>query len=703
MKKVLTAGMLLVISNLAMASTEDELTSLSYISYLERYATILPASQDESLEAVINMPLVAGDRMDTAREARMEVVLADGNTLWLDEYTTLSLDAVAFSRDSEAERTVIFLAEGSIVVEVSEFALSSKPTRIDSRGATVYLDERGLYRLRALPTGGLRLEVLEGLAEAATSAGGVLIRGQTTAEVGGGEVQRTGLQFTWDDDFAAWVEMRRQVAAGESSQHVDLRYSRQAAQLDNYGSWMYVDSINSWAWQPSVGGDWQPYRAGRWHWTSTGYAWISYEPWGWLPYHYGSWYHDVGFGWVWSWGRHWGPAWVSWVWWPGYVGWCPYGYYNSWYWNSYGGYYPPYRPPYRPGYPGGGGGHAVPRRDVMPPARNASGRMAADTSSSRMASGRAVDINGRVRMASVDRRGWTVVAQNDFASPNLSRLARSGERVMPTSGDQMGVVMSGPLATRSPRDASPRTEIERVFRGVESRATADVSPLMARDSSLSADAARQLGRPTSLADLSRAPADAGRSNHQTVTPRLTAGAGSPFVPSSSVRTAQPNLYRPTMYSGSGQATSGTVGTRSSSGGSRQLVAPRSSSGTIGSSSSSGGSRQLVTPRSSVGRTGAQRPVIVPRSSSSGTTGGYSSSRSSTGVRAPSSRSSSSVRSSPSRSSAPRSRSVSGSRSSGGSSRSSGSSSRGSAGSSRSSGGSSSSGSSSTKSSGARKR
>jgi len=229
MKKVLIAGLFLALTNAAMASTEDELTSLSYISYLERYATILPANQDESLEAVINMPLVAGDRVDTAREARMEVVLADGNTLWMDEYTTLSFDAVAYSRDSEAERTVIFLAEGSIIVEVSEFALSPKPTRIDSRGATVYLDERGLYRLRALPTGGLRLEVLEGLAEAATTAGGVLIRGQTTAEVGGGEVQRTGLQFTWDDDFAAWVEMRRQVAAGESSQHVDLRYWGMAA------------------------------------------------------------------------------------------------------------------------------------------------------------------------------------------------------------------------------------------------------------------------------------------------------------------------------------------------------------------------------------------------------------------------------------------------------------------------------------------
>jgi hypothetical protein len=695
MRKVLIAGLFLVLGSAAMASDEDDATSLSYISYLERYATILPANQDESLEAAINMPLVAGDRVDTAREARMEVILADGNTVWLDEYTTLSFDAVAFSRDAEAERTVVFLAEGTIMVEVSEFALSSKPMRIDSLGATVYLDERGLYRLRALPTGGLTIEVVEGLAEAATTAGGVLVREETSIEVEGGEIRQAAFQFTWDDaDFAAWVEMRRQVAAGESSQHVDLRYSRQAAQLDNYGGWIYVDSIDSWAWQPSVGGDWQPYRAGRWYWTSTGYAWISYEPWGWLPYHYGSWYFDVGFGWVWSWGRNWGPAWVSWMWWPGYVGWCPYGYYNNWYWNSYGGYYPPYRP----GYPGGGGGHyQPPRRDVMPPPRNASGRMGGDSTLSRIASGRAIDINGRVRMASVDRRGWTVVSQDDFTSPNLARLARSGNRLIPTAGNQMGVVMSGPLTTRSPRIANPGTEIERVFRDVESRATADVSPLMARDSSLSADAVRQLGRQTNIADLSRSPADSVRTNRQTVAPRLSAGAGSPFVSSSGgARSVQPNLYRPTMYSGRSDPVSGATGSTSSSGGSRQLLAPRSSSGSIGSRSSSGGSRPLVTPRTSSGRTGTRSPVIVPRSSSSSLSRGSSPSRSSAGTRAPSSRSSGSVRSSPSRSSAPRSRSVSGSRSSGGSS-------RGSTGGSRSSGGSTSSGSSSTKSSSTRRR
>ncbi len=670
MKRVLIVGMILAVSGVVVASDEDDLTSLSYISYLERYATVLPANTEETIEAVINMPLVAGDRVDTAREGRMEVVLADGNTMWLDEYTTLSLDAVAFSRDVESERTVIFLADGSLVVEVGDHGLTPRPTRVDSRAATVFLDELGLYRLEALPSGGLRVEVMSGLAEAATTAGGVLVRAETAAEVGGGEVQRSEAQLTWSDDFAVWVEARRQIAAGESAKYVDLRYSRQAAQLDNYGSWVYVDSVNSWAWQPTVGGNWQPYQAGRWYWTSTGYAWISYEPWGWLPYHYGSWNFDVGFGWVWSFRNFWGPSWVSWMWWPGYVAWCPHGYYNNWYWNAYGGYYPGDYPPYRPPYPGGGGGaNQPPRRDVMPPPRTATGRVGGDASTSRLASAPAVDLSGRVRLAEVDRRGWMVVSDGDFASPNLARLAKPGERMMPTVGDQTGVVMTGPLTTRSPSEASPRGEIERVFRGVEVRSTADVSRLLARDSSLDPALALQMAQPTTIEALGRGSSEAAASNRQSVSRTLAAGGGSPFHTANPSRLAQPNLYRPTMY---GAPVTGSV-----------------------PSGSSTGSRQLIAPRTFSGRSSVARPVVVPPTGSSingrsSTSNGGS--RSVTG--APSSGPSTSVRSSPGRTSAPQSPSA-------GSSHSSGASSRSSAGASRPSGGSS--GKPSSSSSGTKKQ
>ena len=262
---------------------------------------------------------------------------------------------------------------------------------------------------------------------------------------------------------------------------------------------------------------------------------------------------------------------------------------------------------------------------------------------------------------------------------------------MPSAGDDVGVVMTGPLTTRSPSLARPAAEIERVFLGVESRSNVDVTPLMARNSSLPAETARSLGRQTTFSDLSRRSSDAAVTSRQTVSPRLSASDGSPFSRSSTSRTAQPNLYRPTMYSGSGGAVSGS-----------------------GGSGSSATSRQLIAPRSSTGRSSVSRPVIVPGTSSSiysrppatssvprtgsrssaGTLRGYSSapsSRTISGSRSTPSRSRSSTgssrstgsRSSPSTGSS-RSRSG-GSRPSASSSRSSGSSSRPSASSSRSSG------------------
>ena len=477
--------------------------------------------------------------------------------------------------------------------------------------------------------------------------------------------------------------MRRQVAAGESGQHLEARYSREGALLDSYGSWVYVDSINSWAWQPIVGADWRPYTAGRWYWTPTGYAWISYEPWGWLPYHYGSWHFSIGFGWVWASGSYWGPSWVSWIRWPGYIGWCPYGYYDYWYW----GYYPGYYPPHYPGYPGGGGGgHAQPpRRDVMPPPRAAGTRLAPAGASAGASAGAtsrpALDLNGRVRIAAVDRGGWTVVSDRDFASPHLTRLARPGERVMPSDGDLTGVVMTGPLTTRSPRVASAGEEIDRVFRDVESRATADISRLMARDSSLSPATARSMGKPTTVAEISRRSTAAAASNRLTLYPTLATRGASRFSTGDGGLRPGPNLYRPAQTSGAiGLTGSGGTSTRD---GGRQLVAPRGTSGQIGSRS------PVIIPHTSSSRpsrqTGSRSPVtrspttVRRPSTSSGSSRGATS-------RTPTTRSSSSSRSSaPRSSSAGSTRSSGGSHSSGGSSSSSGSSSSGGS-SSRSSGG-----------------
>lgn len=79
-------------------------------------------------------------------------------------------------------------------------------------------------------------------------------------------------------------------------------------------------------WRPThVQGDWRPYSDGRWRWTQAGWSWESDEPFGWAVYHYGRWALVGGAGWVWLPGRVWAPAWVSWRYGDGFVGWCPLG------------------------------------------------------------------------------------------------------------------------------------------------------------------------------------------------------------------------------------------------------------------------------------------------------------------------------------------------------------------------------------------
>jgi hypothetical protein len=94
-------------------------------------------------------------------------------------------------------------------------------------------------------------------------------------------------------------------------------------ELSPYGDWVRTRDYG-WAWFPrDVHPYWRPYHDGRWVITEYGWTWISYEPFGWATYHYGRWARDPRFGWIWIPGTVWGPAWVSWQYGGGYVGWAP--------------------------------------------------------------------------------------------------------------------------------------------------------------------------------------------------------------------------------------------------------------------------------------------------------------------------------------------------------------------------------------------
>ena len=92
--------------------------------------------------------------------------------------------------------------------------------------------------------------------------------------------------------------------------------------LAAYGTWSNHPTYGS-VWAPShVAAGWRPYTVGHWDNGSGQLSWASDEPWG-DTYHYGHWVFDPVLGWIWIPGTTWAPAWVTWRYGGGYVGWAP--------------------------------------------------------------------------------------------------------------------------------------------------------------------------------------------------------------------------------------------------------------------------------------------------------------------------------------------------------------------------------------------
>lgn len=93
-------------------------------------------------------------------------------------------------------------------------------------------------------------------------------------------------------------------------------------QLTPYGRWVGAGSYGN-VWVPRVATGWAPYTEGQWVYTDYGWTWVSNDPWGGVPCHYGSWAWVDPYGWVWTPGTVWAPAWVTWAYTDDYVGWAP--------------------------------------------------------------------------------------------------------------------------------------------------------------------------------------------------------------------------------------------------------------------------------------------------------------------------------------------------------------------------------------------
>jgi hypothetical protein len=401
---------------------EAQREGYTYLSYAQP-DVLLVSSSEEDAAARVNMPILSGDSLVTGVGSRAEAVLADGNVVRVDGYTELRFERMARTYEADDDSDLLFLAHGTAAVEVRDVATRDRALRFDTDDATILAASRGLFRVDA-GRRGTEVYVLSGKVEVQGRGGRALVNAGEYAYVSGDSEIEVDVSAPPRDRFARFVEERRdRTDRRETTRYVssDFTYDYDAAAFDDYGSWSYVSAYGSYCWRPRVLAGWTPYALGSWRWTPAGMTWVSAEPWGWLPYHYGTWVYDAFLGWLWIPGAEYSPAWVYWNYTPDWVGWCPIGYYATY---------------YRHGRSVVGG----PSPRIYP------------------------HLRGHVAVGQIDQTGWHYVAARRFGIRlDPVRDIVRGDRVSFRPGE-IGVIATAPL--RFERGTSPAASIQEAIRRI---------------------------------------------------------------------------------------------------------------------------------------------------------------------------------------------------------------------------------------------
>jgi hypothetical protein len=315
--------MLALFSALSSSAQADPSSGVARISLIHGDVSTQRGDSEEWAAAVLNQPLVSGDKVSTGDRSRAEVQLDYANILRLGDNSQATIATV------ERKRMQIQLGQG--LADYNILGGTEADVEIDTPNVAIRPALKdGVYRIEVDPNGETQVIVRRGEAEISTAQGSTRVEEGEAATVRGtgNDTQYKIASASSKDSWDSWNNDRNGLIRNAQSWSHTNRYYVGSEDLDAYGHWIYVPDYGQ-VWAPAVAVDWAPYRAGRWVWEPYwGWTWVSYEPWGWAPYHYGRWFM-------------YGPTWV---WWPGPV-------------------YPLYRPVWAPAYVSffgfGGGGWGV--------------------------------------------------------------------------------------------------------------------------------------------------------------------------------------------------------------------------------------------------------------------------------------------------------------------------------------------------------
>ena len=358
--------------------------SQSYFTYDDGGTIVRQGDDSREVDARVNFPVYPGDEVITNRRGRAEIRLSDGNVIALDRSTSIRFKSILDSYDGDSSQTVVELKFGHVGVQRTDYA--REILRLDTDNASYAASENAVYAVEDDGRGRDRVTVFSGVIEVRTPNRSVTVRAGEEARIDDqGVYGLVNMPRGTGDEFERWFIRRSERYDSASTRYLDRSLAYSDYDLADNGSWTYVSSIGSWGWRPYVSVGWRPYYNGYWGYRGGCLVWISYEPWGWVTYHYGRWAYDGGFGWVWVPGYAYSPAWVYWMYGPGYVGWAPSGWYDC-YRPYYGWAYRPYA---RVGFDFGFGYRGY----------------------------------GNVRLHDIDLRPWTFISPNSIVSTRVDTAA----------------------------------------------------------------------------------------------------------------------------------------------------------------------------------------------------------------------------------------------------------------------------------------
>ncbi len=255
-------------------------------------------------QAQANMPITAGNRLQTGADGRAEIEFTDGSVARLTPNSSLQilrLPGASIGHNS----TEVQQLTGLVYFELNVSEGQRYTVRFAS--GTARPTDNSIFRIDLDNTP--ELAVLEGAVH--VSGGGVFEEdvpaNQTlhlNAETSSGYTLSAGVRReSWD----RWNADRDGQIARMAENQTEARNLSDDANgpgwndLDYYGNWYPVEGYGN-VWVPGyTDGTFDPYGNGYWaSYPGWGFTWISAYPWGWLPYHCGAWnYFDaVGWGWI---------------------------------------------------------------------------------------------------------------------------------------------------------------------------------------------------------------------------------------------------------------------------------------------------------------------------------------------------------------------------------------------------------------------